>query len=91
MIETLKLGTRGSLLARTQSQWVADRLSAATGLPVEFADERFSTARAEELLRDRVRDRKERRRLIDAAAAAVILQGWLDARAARERGNPRYR
>lgn len=70
---------------------LADAIAAASGLPVEFADERFSTTRAEELLRDRIRDRRERRKLVDAAAAAVILQGWLDARAAEERGNPRYR
>ena len=34
MKRTLKLGTRGSLLARAQSQMVADQLSAATGWPV---------------------------------------------------------
>jgi hydroxymethylbilane synthase len=33
---TLRLGTRGSELARTQSQWVADAITAATGTPVEL-------------------------------------------------------
>lgn len=33
---TLRLGTRGSRLAMTQSQWVADRLAAATGHEVEL-------------------------------------------------------
>ena len=33
---TLRLGTRGSRLAMTQSQWVADRLAAATGREVEL-------------------------------------------------------
>jgi len=33
---TLRLGTRGSALARTQSEWVADRVAAASGDPVEL-------------------------------------------------------
>src|SRR5215217_445196 len=33
---TLRLGTRGSALARTQSQAVADAITAATGTPVEL-------------------------------------------------------
>ena len=33
---TLRLGTRGSELARTQSQTVADAITAATGTPVEL-------------------------------------------------------
>ena len=82
-------GNEGESATRARS--LADEVGARTGLPVVFADERFSTARAEALLRERVRDRKERRELVDAAAAAVILQGWLDAWAAEERGNPRYR
>lgn len=36
MPETLILGTRGSILARTQSQQVADAITAATGVPVEL-------------------------------------------------------
>ena len=35
-MRALRLGTRGSLLAVTQSQWVADRVSAASGHPVEL-------------------------------------------------------
>ncbi len=33
---TLRLGTRGSLLAKTQSTWVADAITAATGRAVEL-------------------------------------------------------
>jgi len=36
MTTTLRLGTRGSLLARTQSQQVADAVTAATGVAVEL-------------------------------------------------------
>ena len=69
---------------------LADAVASASGLPVELADERFTSTQAEALLRDRIRDRRERRQQVDATAAAVMLQGWLDARAAEERGNPRY-
>jgi hydroxymethylbilane synthase len=36
LTSTLRLGTRGSALARTQSQAVADAITAATGTPVEL-------------------------------------------------------
>lgn len=57
-----------------------NKLSAQLDVPVVFADETLSTVRAEEALRaagvrpDRIRER------IDAAAAAVILQEYLDLR-----------
>jgi putative Holliday junction resolvase len=44
------------------------------GLPVEFADERYSSAVAEDALKPARADKQK----IDAAAAAVILQAWLD-------------
>ncbi len=69
---------------------LATEIADAAGLPVEFADERFTTTRAEEILRASTRDRRDRRSKVDAVAASVMLQGWLDARTARERGDPRY-
>ena len=44
------------------------------GLPVEFADERYSSAMVEDALKPKRADKEK----IDAAAAAVILQAWLD-------------
>ena len=44
------------------------------GLPVKFADERYSSAVAEEALKVGRADKHK----IDAAAAAIILQAWLD-------------
>lgn len=58
----------------------APRLGAALGVPVELFDERLSTFEAQTRLRDQgfaARDQKDK---IDAEAAAVILQGWLDRR-----------
>ena len=56
----------------------APKLSAALGVPVELFDERLSTFEAETRLRDRGFSAKDRRSRVDAEAAAVILQGWLD-------------
>jgi putative Holliday junction resolvase len=44
------------------------------GLPVEFADERYSSAVVEDAFKPSRADKHK----IDAAAAAVILQAWLD-------------
>jgi putative Holliday junction resolvase len=58
----------------------AAALSARTGLPVELQDEWLSTREARARLREQgVRDREAREK-IDSAAAAVVLQSWLDAR-----------
>jgi putative Holliday junction resolvase len=56
----------------------APKLEAALGVPVELFDERLSTFEAETRLRDRGFSAKDARSRVDAEAAAVILQGWLD-------------
>jgi len=47
-------------------------------LRIEFWDERLTTAVAERALRDQGRKRNRRKGEVDAMAAAVILQGYLD-------------
>jgi putative Holliday junction resolvase len=59
----------------------APRLEEALGVPVELFDERLSTFEAETRLRERGLSAEDRRSVVDAEAAAVILQGWLDRRA----------
>lgn len=54
-----------------------------TGLPVEAYDERMTTMLAEKVLLTADVSRAKRKRVIDKMAAAVILQGYLDAQAAR--------
>ncbi len=58
----------------------APKLEAALRVPVDLFDERLSTFEAETRLRDRGISAKDRKAVIDAEAAAVILQGWLDRR-----------
>lgn len=60
----------------------AARVGARLGVAVELFDERLSTFEAEQRLRERGVTARDQRALVDAEAAAVILQGWLDARAA---------
>lgn len=52
-------------------------------VPVEMWDERYSTVDAERILREQGMGGRKRRRRIDATAAAVILQSYLDAQAQR--------
>jgi putative Holliday junction resolvase len=71
-------GSEGSSARHARS--FAAKLEAGLGIPVELFDERLSTFEASTRLRDQgfaARDQKDK---IDAEAAAVILQGWLDRR-----------
>jgi len=62
---------------------VAD-LRAVVGVPVFTCDERFSTTEAHSSLREAGLDGRARRGVVDAVAASVILQRWLDRRPSRE-------
>ena len=64
----------------TQIQAFADRLGKACHLPVVLQDERLSSREAEALLAERIKNWRDRKRALDAASAAVILQDYLDAR-----------
>jgi putative Holliday junction resolvase len=72
-----------------ESDWTAevrafgDKLALRTGLPVHYVDERMTSARAERAVRASglSRTQREQKGRVDAAAAALILQAWLDNRA----------
>ena len=55
-------------------------LGARSGVPVETYDERLTTVTAERTLREQDLRAPQRRTVVDMVAAAVMLQGWLDAR-----------
>ena len=69
-------GTAGPA-ARAAEQF-AQHLRDATGLEVELHDERLSTFEAAERLKTTSR-RDRRRAMVDAVAAVVILESWLEA------------
>lgn len=56
----------------------ADALRAVTGVPLVLQDERLTSVEAESRLAVRERDWRKRKARLDAAAAAVILQDYLD-------------
>jgi putative Holliday junction resolvase len=57
-----------------------DELAATTAVPVETYDERLTTVTADRTLREQGRKGRDRRKVIDMVAAAVLLQAWLDGR-----------
>lgn len=61
--------------ARAFGKWLAE----ATGLPVIFWDERFSTAQAEAALWEAGLTHKRRKARRDGVAAQIFLQAYLDA------------
>jgi len=56
----------------------AAALAAALPVPVVLHDERLTTVTAHRLLSEQGLDSRARRRVVDRAAAAVLLQTWLD-------------
>ena len=69
--------------ARSFAESLAARLAP---LPVRLVDERFTTVLAHDALRQGGRGSRERKAHVDKAAAALILQGALDAE--RSTGEP---
>ena len=61
----------------------ADALGTMTGLPVVLQDERLTSREAESRLAATDRDWRSRKQRLDAAAAAIILQDYLDTRPGR--------
>lgn len=64
--------------AAQQAVGETEELAAAMGVPVESYDERLTTVSAERALRAAGTPGRARRRVIDKAAAAIMLQAWLD-------------
>ena len=61
--------------AREFGQW----LTAATGVPVVFFDERFTTAEAEQHLAGAQLTKKQRKARLDKLAAQILLSAYLEA------------
>jgi putative Holliday junction resolvase len=59
---------------------LAARLGTHSAVPIVLQDERLTSHEAEELLSRREKDWRKRKSQLDAVAAAVILQDYLDAR-----------
>jgi putative Holliday junction resolvase len=59
---------------------LAARLGRHTAVPIVLQDERLTSHEAEELLSRREKDWRKRKSQLDAVAAALILQDYLDAR-----------
>jgi len=77
-------GRRGPAARAAQAD--ADALAevlAPSGVAVETFDERLTTVSAARALADGGRRGRDRRTRIDAAAAAVLLQAWLDTQTGR--------
>ena len=58
----------------------AEACARATGLPVEFVDERLTTRQAERHLWQAGLAQKGRKARVDMVAASLLLQAWLDSR-----------
>jgi putative Holliday junction resolvase len=74
-------GTEGE--SAEAAREMAATLARRTGLPVELWDERMSTARALGAIREQGGTTRGRKADVDALAAAVLLQHFLDARKRR--------
>ena len=73
-------GEHNQLTAVVQA--FADRLRHLAGVEVTLQDERLTSREAEDVLARTEKDWRKRKPLLDAAAAAIVLQDYLDERRA---------
>ena len=68
-------GTRGPRSEKARA--MAELLKEATGLPVVLWDERRTTIDAHQILFNSGKNAKKRKKVVDAVAASLILEGYL--------------
>ena len=68
-------GAQGKQAQRVRA--AAEKIAAAAGLPVEFVDERLSSAEAKRYLREMGLSERDMRGKVDCVAASIFLQTWL--------------
>ena len=71
-------GSEGAAAAAARE--MGEAVSRRTALPIEWTDERLTTARALGAIREQGGSVRGRKAEVDALAASVLLQGFLDAR-----------
>ncbi len=75
----LPISLDGSLGMQAEKiQKFARRLEHVIDIPIEFQDEQFTTAEAEEILRELGKDAREQKGLVDEVAAVLILRDYLN-------------
>jgi len=79
------LSGREGAAAAGAREFAADLAGRLAPVPVRLVDERFTTTAAHDALRRGGKDSRARRQVVDAAAAAVLLQAALDAERATGR------
>lgn len=72
-------GRIGHRAKRVQEFISAVRAALPATIPIHEQDERFTTAQAQRVMIEADVSRQKRKSVIDQQAAALILQGWLDA------------
>jgi putative pre-16S rRNA nuclease len=83
------LAMSGEARSRARSaEEFAGALRSFLHIPVVLQDERLSTVQAERSLRRAGATGRQRRQRVDQAAAAIILQAWLDAHGGRDDAPP---
>jgi putative Holliday junction resolvase len=73
------LSGRSGPAARAAEEYAGALAERIAPVPVRLADERLTTVAASRTLTDRGISSRRQRRVVDQAAAVLILQGWLDA------------
>ena len=73
-------------VAARGAQVFGAKVNSATGVPVEYWDERLTTVAAERFLIEQGKRRAQRRQDVDKVAATLLLQGYLDYRGSRGSG-----
>jgi len=79
VVAGLPLSLDGQVHSQAQKvKTFLEKLAGATPIPIKYRDERLSTRAARRSLQEAPHKKSDMKKRVDAAAAAIILQGYLD-------------